>query len=182
MRVYPDLLRRTVMVELSKERIEQILHEETAKKEELDTILRSIYTRYMRLYEKYFADIDALNDDVIAELRNYHEETKSLIRHYYMDIPQDICTGLREFDNKYSASLLGSEWHKYLFDSYKSFKEENRSRNKSKEHLKAEFAKQTMTAFYEAMDYIFREGFGTGSQTAKDVISGITGLLFGKEQ
>ncbi len=170
------------MVELSKERIEQILYEETAKKEELDTILRSIYTRYMRLYEKYFADIDALNDDVIAELRNYHEETKSLARHYYMDIPQDICTGLREFENKYSANLLGPEWHKYLFDSYKSFKEENRSRNKSKEHLKAEFAKQTMTAFYEAMDYIFREGFGTGSQTAKDVISGITGLLFGKEQ
>ena len=44
------------MVELSNERIEQILHEETMKKEELETILRSIYTRYMRLYEKYFAE------------------------------------------------------------------------------------------------------------------------------
>lgn len=40
------------MVGLSNERIEQILHEETAKKEELQTILRGIYTRYMRLYER----------------------------------------------------------------------------------------------------------------------------------
>ena len=48
------------MVELSKERIAQILHEETVKKEDSDTILRSVYTRYMCLYEKYFADIDGL--------------------------------------------------------------------------------------------------------------------------
>lgn len=44
------------MIELSHERIEQILHEETVKKEDLDTILRGIYFRYMRLYERYFAD------------------------------------------------------------------------------------------------------------------------------
>ena len=169
------------MVELSKERIEQILHEETAKKEELDTILRSIYTRYRRMYEKYFADIDALNDDKIAELRKFHEETRSLVRYYYMDIPQDICTGLREFDNKYSANLLGPEWHKYLFDSFKSFKEENRGRNKSKEHLKAEFAKQTLTAFYEAMDYIFREGFGTADKTTENTLSEIIGKFFKDE-
>lgn len=31
------------------------------------------------------------------------------------------------------------------------------------------------------MDYVFREGFGTGSHTAKKVVSGITGLLFGKK-
>ena len=54
------------MVELSNERIGKILHEETVKTEELATILRSIYTRYMRLYEKYFADIDALNDEKVA--------------------------------------------------------------------------------------------------------------------
>ena len=63
------------MVELSNERMEQILHKETAKKEELTTILRGIYTRYMLLYEKYFADIDALNDDEVTALKNYHEET-----------------------------------------------------------------------------------------------------------
>ena len=166
------------MVELSKERIDQILHEETMKKEELETILRSIYTRYMRLYEKYFADIDALNNDKIAELRQYHEETKSLVRYYYMDIPLDICMGLREFENKYTVNLLGSEWHDYLFDIYEDFKENSRGK---KEYLKAEFSKQSLAAFYEAMDYVFREGFGTGSQTAKKVVSGITGLLFGKE-
>ena len=169
------------MVELSKERIEQILHEETTKKEELETILRSIYTRYMRLFEKYYSDIDALNDDEIAELRKYHEETRSLVRYYYMDIPLDICMGLKEFENKYSVNLLGPEWHEYLCDSYENFREESRSQNKSEEYLKAEFTKQTLAAFYEAMDYVFREGFGTGSNTAKKIISGITGLLFRKE-
>lgn len=55
------------MIELSHERIEQILHEETVKKEDLDTILRGIYFRYMRLYERYFADLDALDDDIISQ-------------------------------------------------------------------------------------------------------------------
>lgn len=36
-------------------------------------------------------------------------------------------------------------------------------------------------SFYDAMGYIFRDGFGTGSQTAEQVVSGIAGLLFGKE-
>ncbi len=170
------------MVELSKVRIGQILHKETTKKEDLETILRSIYTRYMRLYEKYFVDIDALNDDEIAELRNYHEETRSLVKYYYMDIPLDVCVGIKEFENKYSANLLGSEWHEYLFDSYEEFKKQSDSWNKSEEYLKAEFAKQALAAFYEAMDYVFRDGFGTGSQTAKNVVSGITGLLFGKDK
>ena len=68
------------MLELSKERIAQILHEETVKKEDADTILRSVYSRYRQLYEKYLEDIDALNDDMIAEMRSYHEETRSLIK------------------------------------------------------------------------------------------------------
>ena len=168
------------MVELSNERIEQILHEETTKKEETETILRSIYTRYMRLYEKYFADIEALNDDEIAGLKNHHEETRSLIKYFYMDIPQDICTGIKEFENKYSANLLGSEWHEYLFGSYEEFREKSRIKDKSEEYIKAEFTKQALSDFYDAMDYIFREGFGTDSQTAKSFVSGITGLLFGK--
>ena len=165
------------MVELSNERIGQILHEETAKTEELTTILRGIYTRYMRLYEKYFADIDALNNAKIAELRKYHEETGSLVRYYYMDIPQDICEGIKEFENKYSANLLGPDWHDYLFRVYQEFRKGSTATD-----IKAEFSKQALAAFYEAMDYIFREGFGTGSQTVKDVVRGITGLLFGKEK
>ena len=44
-----------------------------------------------------------------------------------------------------------------------------------------EFSKQALSYFYDAMDYVFRDGFGTGSQTAKKVLNGITGLLFGKE-
>ena len=170
------------MIELSNKRLEEILHKETPKEEELATILRSIYTRYMRLYERYFADIDALTDDEIAELRKYHEETGSLVKYYYMDIPQDICTGIREFEDKYSVNLLGAEWHKYLFDSYEEFREKSESKNKSGEDLKEAFAKQTLTAFYDAMGSVFREGFGTGSQTVNHVINGITGLLFGKEK
>ena len=56
------------MIELSNERVETILEEETPKTPELETLLRAIYTRYMRLYEKYFADIDKLNDKEIKKL------------------------------------------------------------------------------------------------------------------
>ena len=83
------------MIELSQERVESILKEETLKTEELTTILRAVYTRYMRVFEKYFADTDALNDEVIAELNQYQEETRSLVKYYYMDIPQEVCDGLR---------------------------------------------------------------------------------------
>ena len=167
------------MVELSKERLDQILHDETAKKEESVTILRSVYTRYMCLYEKYFADIDALNDDAIAELRSYHEETRSLVRYYYLDIPLDICRCIAAFDSEYTEKLLGPEWHKYLFNAYKDFKENHKGKNK--QSLNKEFAKETLSSFYGAMDYIFREGFGTGSKAADSFISGITKFLFGKD-
>ena len=167
------------MVELSSKRVEQILHEETQKTEGLPTILRGIYTRYMRLYEKYFADIDALNDDEIAELRKYHEETRSLVKYYYMDIPQDICIALDEFEAKYSAKLLGSDWHAVLFDNFADFQDDNMGRNKSRERLKAEYAEQNLKAFYEEMGSVFREGFGTGSKTAEKVLNEIAGLLFG---
>jgi len=170
------------MIELSNERIQKILHEETAKKEDLDTILRSVYTRYMRLYEKYFADLDALNDDSVAELRKYHEETQSLVRVYYMDIPVDICAGLKEFENQYSDKLLGPDWRAFLFGLYGDFRGKGENRGKSEKSLKADFAKQALDAFYAAMNYIFREGFGTGSQTAKTVVSGLAELLFGKKE
>ena len=135
----------------------------------------------MRLYERYFADIDALNDDKIVELRDYHEETKSLIKHYYMDIPLDICMTLKEFDAKCSERLLGTDWHEALLDIYKDFKKGIAGRNKSEACLKAEFSKQALEVFYDAMDYIFRDGFNTNSQTAQDALSGLTGLLFGTE-
>ena len=170
------------MVELSNERVEQILHKETQKTEELTTILRGIYTRYLRLYEKYFADIDALNDDRIAELKAYHEETRSLVKYYYMDIPQDICMAIHEFDDNYSAKLLGPDWHKTLFDSYDDFRVENMDKHKSEACLKAAFGREALTAFYQAMDSVFREGFGTGSKTTEKVVSGLASLLFGEQK
>ncbi len=169
------------MIELNPERIEKILKEETVKTEELETILRCIYNRYMCLYERYYADIDALNDDMISEMRNNHEETASLVRYYYMDIPQDVCSGIKEFDSRYTDKLLGAQWHDFLAENYKNFKKENRDRNKSEETWKAEFTKKALSDFYEAMDYVFREGFGTGSKTIQDVAGGISKLLFGKE-
>lgn len=170
------------MIELSKERIEKILYEETAKTEQLTTILRSIYTRYLRMYEKYFSDIDALNDNTISELRNYNEETKSLIRYYYLDIPQDIFDGIKEIENSSVANLLGPKWRKYLSSSYAAFKEEHSDEYKGEKSFKAAFTEQAMKDFYDAMDYVFREGFGTGSQTTKDTVSGLAGLLFGGEK
>lgn len=169
------------MVELSSERIEQIVLKETAKKQEADIILRSVYTRYMCLFEKYFEDIDALNDDKVAELRSYHEETKSLVRYYYMDIAQDVCKLLREFDDTYIINMLGSGWHKYIFDIYKYYKEEKKSSIKAEEDIKAAFVKETLEEFYDTMDYIFRDGFGTGSEATNGLLSGIKNLLFGEE-
>ena len=166
------------MVQLSNERVDQILHEETFKTEELITILRGVYIRYMRLYERYFDDIDALNDDKIAEFNKYHEETKSLIKYYYMDIPLDICTALSEFDKQYSEKLLGSNWRRYLFDSLKKYKSDRG--DKSKEGLKADFEEKILTAFYETMDYIFRDGFGTCSESTKKFEDGLVDLLFGE--
>ena len=168
------------MIELSNERIEQILHEETLKKEETETILRSVYVRYMRLYEKYFADIDALDDETIAELKTYHEETRSLVKYYYMDIPQDICKDIRDFEKEYSDNLLGPKWHDCLFDYYEKFAE--KSRGKDKNEVKAAFKKEILEAFYETMDYIFREGFGTGSKTIERAADMIRGLFFGKDK
>ena len=170
------------MIELSKEKIEKILHEETVKTEELATILRSIYTRYMRMYEKYYSDIDALNDDTISELRDYHEVTKSLIKYYYLDIPYDVCEGIEEFENKYVANLLGHKWRRYLSDSYAEFREECDDEYQSEKSLKAAFTKQVLAKFYEEMDSVFREGFNTSSQTAENVLKGLTELAYGKEK
>ena len=169
------------MIELKADRIDQILHAETGKKEELNTILRGLYTRYMTLYEKYFADIEALNDEEIASLKSYHEETRSLLRYYFLDVPQDICRCLIHFDEEYTDKLLGPEWHKYLFDNYKEFKEDYTGKNKSKQNLKAEFAKQTLEDFYNTMDYIFREAFGTGSKVEDGFLDGVKKLFFAEE-
>ena len=167
------------MIELSKERIEKILNEETAKTVELKTLLRSIYTRYMRMYEKYFSDIDALNDNTISELRKYNEETKSLVRYYYLDIPQDVSEEIKEIESRSVANLLGPKWRKYLSDNFAAFKEEHDDEYRSEKSLKEAFAKQAMEEFYDTMDTVFREGFGTDSQSAKEFTNGLTGLLFG---
>lgn len=170
------------MFDLSVERVDQILHQETPQKEDLATILRGIYTRYMRLYERYFADIDALNDDVIADLNKQNEETKSLVKYYYLDIPQDICESLQEFDDTYNAKLLGADWRKTLFDSYSEFCAENECEDKSAKALKAEYSDKILEAFYETMAYIFRESFGTGSKTDEQMTSGLSDLLFGENK
>jgi len=170
------------MVELNNERIDEILHKETLKKEEVTTILRGIYTRYMRLFEKYFADVDALTDEAVGEMRSYHEETRSLVKYYYMDIPQDVCTMIREFEHKYSASLLGAGWREYLSDWFEEFSDKNDSEYKTEAAMKEAFRNEALGSFYDAMDYLFRQGFGTGSQTTMDAIKGISGLLFGKDK
>ena len=168
------------MIELSQERVETILKEETQKTAELATILRAIYARYMNLYEKYFADIETLNDDKIAELNQYHEETQSLVKYYYMDIPQDVCTELKEFDDEHSANLLGPDWQRYLLNIYREFRSKNSDRHER--WVKAEFRKKALEGFYAAMSSIFRQGFGTESKTAAKNAEWIGSLLFGKKE
>ncbi len=170
------------MVELSNERVEKILHEETKKTETLPTILRGIYTRYMNLCENYFADFSALTNEKIEEFRKYHEETKSLVKYYYMDIPQDVCIAIKEFDEKGIDKLLAADWKANLYDAYDEFKERSNEWDVSEEYYKAEFAKQALKESYENMESVFRDGFGTGSQTAKSVMDGLSGLLFGKKE
>ena len=167
------------MTELSNERVEEILHKETKKTEELATLLRAIYTRYMRLYEDYFADIDALDDDAIAKFKGYHEETRLLMKYYYMDIPHDICAAIDEFDEKYTSKLLGAEWHKTLYESYDEFFEENSGNDENEKSIKAAFTKEIMEEFYESMEYVFRDAFGSVSKTGEAIVNGISGLLFG---
>lgn len=169
------------MLELSNERIECILEKETLKTEPTALILRAIYNRYRYLYEKYFADIEALTSDKIAELKKYHEETKSLVRYYYMDIPQDTCNDLQKFEEKFSDILLGPSWHQALFEAYEEYKDENWDDNLSETAYKEKFSKYALKTFYEAMDNVFRDGFGTGSKIAENVISGISSLFFGKK-
>lgn len=169
------------MLELSVKRVDQILHEETAKTEELPTILRGIYTRYLRLYERYFEDMDALNDARIAEFRKYQEETDSLVRYYYLDIPADICTRIKEFNDEYGANLLGPNWHERLWKLYDNFKDDQWDSDGSEKYFKAEFKKHSMETFYDAMESIFRDGFDTSSKAAEGLVGGIAGLLFGKK-
>ena len=167
------------MVELSNEKIDEILHKETAKTEEQATILRAIYTRYMRLYENYFADIDTLDDAKIAELRQYHLETRSLVKTYYMDIPEETGVYLQGFDKEYTVKLLGPDWKKYVSESMRDFRSENQKHAKSEEHLKEGYREDILSSFYDMMDDAFRDGFGTTSKTAEKVTGGLAALLFG---
>ena len=167
------------MIELSRERVEEILQKETQKTEDLKTILRGIYTRYMHLFEKYFADIDALSDDVIAELKAYHEETRSLVKYYYLDIPMDIVAEIHDFDAQYSDKMLGAKWRSFVFDSFREYRDEHDCEYKTLAQMKAAFAEETLSAFYYSMDSIFRDGFGTSSETAEKMFSGLSDLLFG---
>ena len=96
-------------------------------------------------------------------------------------IPLDICMELDEFEEKYSAKLLGPDWREYLFENYMDFKDDNIGMDKSEECLKAEFTEKNLTAFYYAMNSVFREGFRTSSHTAEKVLNGIAGLLFGDQ-
>ncbi|MBQ3279843.1 MAG: hypothetical protein IJG94_11885 [Clostridia bacterium] len=167
------------MVELSNERVEKILHEETKKTEALTTILRGIYAKYVDLYENYIANWEDLNNDKIDAFRKQNEEIRSLIKYYYMDIPQDVCSELNKFEEKVNENLLGRDWKMHLYDAYEKFKEDNDEWDMSEDYYKAAFKKYALKEFYKAMEEIFRDGFGTGSQTAKNVMEGISGLLFG---
>lgn len=170
------------MVELNNERIDEILHKETVKTEEQATILRAIYTRYMRLYEEYFAAVDTLDDAKIAELRTYHLETRNLVKAYYMDIPEETGTYLQVFDKEYTVKLLGPDWKKYVSESFQEFSSEHKKEAKNEDHLKEMYREEILGAFYDAMNHVFRDGFGTANKTLEKVSKGLLSILFGDDK
>ena len=94
--------------------------------------------------------------------------------------------------NEYTAQFLGIGYDKDLAketaealqkgDMNTVFLNQTKFATAREKALKAEFKKQALRAFYDAMGYIFRDGFGTDSQTARNVLSGITDLFLGKDQ
>jgi hypothetical protein len=165
------------MIELNKERIDQIVYDETPKTDVLPTILRSIYNRYMHLYENYFTDIDALDDKKIAELKKYYEETRELIKYFYLDIPIDTYLDLDKFDKEYTYKLLGAGWHDYLFENYGDFRDLYVNKDKTEKEIKSYFADKALEYFYDDMDAIFRDDFGTASKTAEMTFEGLKSLF-----
>ena len=168
------------MKELSKERIDKILHEENLKTEDQKVLLRAIYLRYMHLYETYYSDIDKLNDKKIEQLRKYHEETKSLLKYYYMDIPHDVTLCLIEYDKKYTDNLLGENWSSYLMESREKFRQSIKKNDINEEELKAEYTSLSLEAFYDVADDVFRDDFDTGSKTVEGITGFFRGLVFGE--
>ena len=170
------------MIELSYDQVDQIMHKDTPRSEDLPLILRSIYLRYLHLFETYFADIDALDDDKIIELKKYHEETRSLIKIFYLDIPMDVFYALGSVDEDDVSKMLSTELKQYVFDSFRNFMLENRDESKSKERFKLEFAQKNLTDFYSSMDTVFRGAFGTTSKTTENAVGWIGKLLFGEDK
>ena len=62
---------------------------------------------------------------------------------------------------------------------YEEFKENSDEWDMPEDYYKAAFKKYALKEFYSVMENIFRDGFGTASQTAKDIFSGIKSLIFG---
>ena len=170
------------MVKLDNERVEQILEKETLKTIPLPMLLRCIYNRYLDLYEDYIAEADKLTDEKIDAFKRRNEETQSLIKYYYMDIPEDICYDLNKFEEKIADELLGREWKRVFYDAFDEFKENHDDWNKSDDWYMAEFKKATRKELYKTLDDIFRDGFGTNSETGKNIFSGISNLLFGSSK
>lgn len=167
------------MIQLSNERAEQIIQEETKKTQPLPQLLRAIYTRYMNLYEDYIANMFDLTSEKVAEYKKQNDETICLVRYYFMDIPQDVCEGIFDFEEKVGDKLLGPEWKTNLYDAYEEFKDKSDEWDMTEDYYKGAFKKYALKEFYEVMENIFRDGFSTHSERAKNIFSGIKSLIFG---
>ena len=49
----------------------------------------------------------------------------------------------------------------------------------TEDYYKGAFKKYALKEFYEVMENIFRDGFGSESEKAKNIFSGIKSLIFG---
>ena len=89
----------------------------------------------------------------------------------------DIHYGLAKFDKDYTDKLLGPDWHDFLFENYEDYKDSHMSEDKTEEEIKAEFEEKALSYFYDDMDYIFRDDFGTGSKTEESLLEGLKNLF-----
>ena len=99
-----------------------------------------------------------------------------------MDIPEETGTYLQVFDKEYTVKLLGPDWKKYVSESFQEFISEHKKEAKNEDHLKEMYREEILGAFYDAMNHVFRDGFGTANKTLEKVSKGLLSILFGDDK
>ena len=167
------------MVELSPERIEEILHKETVKEEDPKTVMRAVYNRYRCVFEQYIDQIFEMNQSKIDEFNKYHQETNSLIKYYFVDIPMDTCAALAKFEHDVMDYMLGPDWQRVILNGFEEFKRKNKNKYRlaNEETWRKKFKEELLSMFYVSMESAFRVSFESGSKAAEGLMDGLSAIF-----